>query len=375
MNEAHALPLACHLYSQHGSREEVAKRLVFTTHTPEMAGNAVRSMDDLAEMGFFNGMSVQTAQDVMQMHGDQFEYTPAALRMSGIANGVSKLHGHVARDMWKTYQDICPIVSITNAQNATFWQDAEMANAHAVEDIQSLMDRKKACKRELFELVADQTGDIFDEDVLTIVWARRFAGYKRAELITSDMNRLMALLNSSLMPIQLIWAGKPYPEDHSAIHIFNHLVKISQQHPRMAILTGYELKQSSLLKKGADVWLNTPRRPQEASGTSGMTAAMNGALNFSINDGWIPEFAKNGINSFVIPEADLHSSIVEQDRHDYSHMMGMLEDWIVPMYYHDRGRWMQMVMASMSDVTPAFDSDRMAAEYYEVMFERAAVEV
>lgn len=368
MNEAHALPLACHLYEKYGSQEEVAKHLVFTTHTPEQAGNDVRGMDLLDEMGFFNGMEVETAREVMHMTGAQFEYTPAALRMSKIANGVSKLHGHVARQMWQDYPYICPITSITNAQNAQYWQDKILKHAHQNNDRDLLVRRKKDLKRPLFDIVADQTGKLFDENVLTIVWARRFAGYKRAELITRDLDRLLTLLDDPQQPIQIIWAGKPYPEDHHAVQSFNHLVKVTDLHPRMAILTGYELTLSAILKKGSDVWLNTPRRPQEASGTSGMTAAMNASLNFSINDGWIPEFARQGVNSFIVPEADLSASIAEQDTQDYEHIMSMLEDWIIPLYYRHPDRWTDMIFQSMSDVVPAFDSDRMAREYYEVMF-------
>lgn len=368
MNEAHALPLACQLYDHYGSQEEVAKHLVFTTHTPEKAGNSVREMRLLSSMGFFNGMDVQNARNIMDMHGDQFEYTPAALRMSKKANGVSKLHGEVAREMWKDYPNTCPITSITNAQNKAYWQDDILAQAHADDDTAAMVTRKKELKRMLFEVVADQTGNLFDEDTLTIVWARRFAGYKRADLIAQDMDRLKRLLDSSDRPIQIIWAGKPYPEDTAAVKLFNYMVDITRSHHRLAILTGYELHLSAILKKGADIWLNTPRRPQEASGTSGMTAAMNGAINFSINDGWIPEFASHGENSFIIPEADTNAPIHEQNNHDYEHMMRILEDEIIPTYYDTPDQWNAMVKRSMTDVTPQFGADRMAEEYYTVMY-------
>ena len=166
----------------------------------------------------------------------------------------------------------------------------------------------------------------------------------------------------------MIWAGKPYPEDHEGISIFNNMVNVSRSHKNIAVLTGYELRLSSSLKKGADIWLNTPRRPQEASGTSGMTAAMNGAINFSINDGWIPEYAVHGENSFIIPEADLNTTIAEQDAHDHKHLMRILEDEIIPMYYDRPDDWMKMMKRSMKDVVPQFDSNRMAREYYEKMF-------
>jgi starch phosphorylase len=318
-------------------------------------------------MGFFNGIDAETAREITQMYSDNFEYTPAALRMAKIANGVSKLHGKVAQEMWKSYSGVCPITSITNAQNQNYWQDKELRAALDAGDDKALIKRKKLLKKELFKIVADQTGKIFKEDTLTIVWARRFAEYKRADMIARDLERFLDLLGGD-QPVQMIWAGKPYPEDRGAINMFNNMITVSRMHPNAAVLTGYELELSAALKKGADIWLNNPRRPQEASGTSGMTAAMNGAINLSTNDGWIPEFAKNGKNCFVIPEADLSTPIVEQDIHDYFHLLRMLEDEIVPMYYKKPKSWLKIVKGSISDVTPQFDSDRMAHEYYVKLF-------
>jgi starch phosphorylase len=367
MNEAHSLPIACHLYQKFQDVSEVQKRLVFTTHTPEKAGNSVRSIHLLTEMGFFNGIDADTAREITQMYSDNFEYTPAALRMAKVANGVSKLHGKVAKEMWKSYSGVCPITSITNAQNQNYWQDKELRAALDAGDDKALIRRKKLLKKELFKIVADQTGKIFNEDTLTIVWARRFAEYKRADMIARDLERFLDLLGGD-QPVQMIWSGKPYPEDRGAINMFNNMITVSRMHPNAAVLTGYELELSAALKKGADIWLNNPRRPQEASGTSGMTAAMNGAINLSTNDGWIPEFAKDGKNCFVIPEADLSTPIVEQDTHDYFHLLRMLEDEIVPMYYKKPKSWLKIVKGSISDVTPQFDSDRMAAEYYDKLF-------
>ncbi len=367
MNEAHSLPIACYLYDKFNHLDDVKERLVFTTHTPEMAGNAVRDIQLLYDMGFFYKMDFETAKKVTQTYSDRFEYTPAALRMAKRANGVSALHGQVARDMWKSYEGICPIISITNAQNQAYWQDEELQQAFVTKNDTRLITRKKYLKRQLFKIVADQTGKLFDENVLTIVWARRFAEYKRADLIARDIEWFSRLLSGD-QPVQLIWSGKPYPEDHGAVTIFNALIRMSNEHKNAAVLTGYELEQSAALKKGADVWLNNPRRPQEASGTSGMTAAMNGAINFSTNDGWIPEFAVNEQNSFIIPEANLNKSIAEQDKEDHQHLMDILDDIIVPMYYNQPELWIKVMKQSMEDVSPQFDSDRMAQEYYEKMF-------
>lgn len=368
MNEAHSLPIACHLYQVHKSFEEVKKRMVFTTHTPEMAGNDVRGIHLLDEMGFFNGMDLSTVRSFTGMTGEQFEYTPAALRMSKISNGVSQLHGKVAREMWKSYSGICPIISITNSQNQKYWQDPELRQALESNNDTALISRKKELKKELFKIVADQEGKIFDENVLTVVWARRFAEYKRADLIAKDMHRFSALISNTDRPVQIIWAGKPYPEDRGGVALFNQVINIAKHNKNAAVLTGYELELSAALKKGADIWLNTPRRPQEASGTSGMTAAMNAAINFSINDGWIPEFARDKENAFIIPEADVHASTFEQDRSDHHHMMRILESEIVPTYYDNPSKWLELTKNSMKDVVPQFDSDRMAREYYEKLF-------
>lgn len=368
MNEAHSLPIACFLFNKlRGHLDAVKEHLVFTTHTPEKAGNAVRDIRLLYDMGFFYKMDLDTARKVTHTYSDQFEYTPAALRMAKQANGVSALHGKVARAMWKSYEDICPIISITNAQNQAYWQDTELQQYLQAEEDEQLIERKKYLKRQLFKIVADQTGKLFDDSTLTIVWARRFAAYKRADLITRDIERFSRLLAGD-QAVQIIWAGKPYPEDHGAVTVFNALVRMCRKYKNAAVLTGYELTQSAVLKKGADIWLNNPRRPQEASGTSGMTASMNGAINLSTNDGWIPEFADNGKNSFIIPEADLNQSIIEQDNEDHLHLMQMLEDTIVPMYYKQPATWLKVMKKSMLDVSPQFDSDRMAAEYYEKMF-------
>lgn len=367
MNEAHSLPIACYLYDRFKNLEDVKERLVFTTHTPEMAGNAVRDIQLLYDMGFFYKMDFETAKDITQTDSDRFEYTPAALRMAKRANGVSALHGEVARNMWKSYKGICPIISITNAQNQVYWQDKELQESLQKGDDTRLIERKKELKRQLFKIVADQTGKLFDENILTIVWARRFAEYKRADLITRDIAWFTQLLSGD-QAVQVIWSGKPYPEDHSAVTIFNALIRMSNEHKNAAVLTGYELEQSAVLKKGADIWLNNPRRPQEASGTSGMTAAMNGAINFSTNDGWIPEFANSNKNSFIIPEADLNKSIAEQDKEDHQHLMAILDEVVVPMYYKQPKTWLKVMKQSMQDVSPQFDSNRMAQEYYEKMF-------
>ncbi|QHT70307.1 alpha-glucan family phosphorylase [Rhodocytophaga rosea] len=369
LNEGHALPLAFHLYAKYKDLEEVKKRMVFTTHTPEKAGNEEHPIHMLDTMGFFSSIPLEEVRQITQVEEDSFSHTLVALRMSKLANGVSQLHGEVSRDMWLGNPGICPILAITNAQNKRYWADRAMDKALSAGNDQDLFHRKLHLKKRLLDVVADQTGKIFDKNVITIVWARRFAEYKRADLLKRDIIRFNKLISSTKYPIQVIWAGKPYPLDANAVSVFNHLVTSTRKVRNCAVLTGYELGLSALLKKGADIWLNTPRRPREASGTSGMTAAMNGAVNFSISDGWVIEFAKHGENAFMIPATDPTLPIDQQDNEDYERMMDILEKEILPVYYDKPDKWRQIVKRSMSDVSPMFDSDRMVHEYYKKLYE------
>ncbi|MEO7962202.1 MAG: alpha-glucan family phosphorylase [Ginsengibacter sp.] len=369
LNEAHSVSSVFYLYKKFGSKEEVKKRLVFTTHTPEEAGNEKHDIYLCDKMSYFYGLSVDEVKQLTGMTDDLFNHSLAALRFAHLANGVSQLHGEVSRQMWEKYDDICEIKAITNAQNWQYWADKDLYRAKEEYNDGWFDERKRNIKRSALEIVADQTGKLMDPNVLTLVWARRFAGYKRAELITRDYNRFEALLNNSKYPIQIIWAGKPYPLDFSAINDFNHLVHLSKQYKNVAVCIGYELTLSKQLKQAADVWLNNPRVPREASGTSGMTAAMNGAVNLSTNDGWICEFINNGNNGFVVPPVDyMNMHVEEQDNYDLNKIYEILEKEILPIYYDDRNTWRQIVKNGMRDVQVQFDSNRMANEYYEILY-------
>lgn len=369
MNEGHALPLVFELYDKYRNMEEVKKKVVFTTHTPEDAGNEQHNIDLLHKFGFFNGLDMDTVRSIMKMENEQnFNLTVGALRAAKITNGVSKFHGEVANRMWQDCEGRSEIIHVTNAQNRRFWTDKELLAALDDHEDYQIISRKKHLKRELFNVVADQTGKVFNPDILTIVWARRFAEYKRPGLIKHDFARFKKLLQRTEKPVQIIWAGKPYPFDTNAINVFNELIHISHDYPNMAVLVGYELDLSRMLKKGSDLWLNTPRVSREASGTSGMTASMNGSIHFSTDDGWHPEFAKHTINSFTIPPIDHNQPIELQDAEDNKNMMDMLENEIIPMYYDKPEHWVQMMKSAMSDVIPAFDSGRMAHEYYVKMY-------
>lgn len=370
LNEAHGLPAAFYLLKKYnGNLQKVKEKLVFTTHTPEEAGNEKHNLKLCYDMSYFSGLSMEEAKQLEGSDGELFNHSLCALKMARIANGVSQLHGVVSRAMWSKYPGICEIKSITNAQEFKYWGDKNLYIAKD-ENNDTIFDyRKKLLKKRLFKIVADQTGNLFDPNVFTIVWARRFAGYKRADLLLHDKDRFRKLLNNPKYPVQIIWAGKPYPMDYSSISTFNTLVEESNNHKNMAVLTGYELSLSKSLKQGSDVWLNNPRVPREASGTSGMSAAMNGSVNLSTDDGWIPEFAKHGENAFVVPKCDYENmSIYEQDNYDLNKLYEILENEILPTYYDDQKKWRNIQQNAMNDVKDKFNSDRMADEYYQILY-------
>jgi glycogen phosphorylase len=369
LNEAHAISSAFYLYKKYGSAAEVKKRMVFTTHTPEEAGNEKHDIHLCEKMSYFCGMKLDDVRKLTGMEGDQFNHSLAALRFAKLANGVSQLHGEVSRKMWSKYKDICEIKAITNAQNWYYWADKQLYNFMNENNAPGFDDRKNFLKKRAFDIVADQTGKLLNPKIFTIVWARRFAGYKRAELLTRDQERFEKLLSSKKYPVQIIWAGKPYPVDYPAISDFNNLVHLSKKYNNVAVCTGYELGLSKRLKQASDLWLNNPRVPREASGTSGMTAAMNGAVNCSTNDGWICEFINHGNNGFVVPPIDYENiSVHEQDEYDLNKLYEILENQVLPLYYDNHEVWRQIVHNGMRDVRFQFDSNRMAKEYYEIMY-------
>lgn len=369
MNEAHALPLAFHLYSRFHNLSELKNKIVFTTHTPEKAGNEEHHIGLLEKLGFFTYIPLEKVRKITGVEGDIFSHTLVALRLAKVANGVSQLHGEVSRQMWGDQKDICEIKAITNAQNHKFWSDKELCKAAEKNDLVAVDKRKKEMKSELFEIVANQTGKIFDPNVLTLVWARRFAGYKRADLLMLDMERFVKLIANSEFPIQLIWAGKPYPSDMQAIATFNSIMEKVEKISNCAVVVGYELQLSKMLKRGSDVWFNTPRMYREASGTSGMTAAMNGSVSLSVPDGWVPEYAAtHPNNSFLIDAVEMGMPYHQQDKHDCEAMYELLESKILPLYYKNHDKWLEIVKNNINDIVPQFGANRMATEYYQQLY-------
>lgn len=370
MNEGHALPAAFELLREfNGDLNKVREKTVFTTHTPVSAGNEVHWVDTLLHGGFFSGASRQKA---VELGGENFSLTVAALKMSRIANAVSQLHGLVANKMWQHVEGRCPITAITNAVNLDFWQDPRIPVAEKSGNYLDLLETKKQMKKELFKYVSSTTGKLFNPDVLTITWARRFADYKRAWLILMERERILKLLKEN--KIQLIFSGKFHPADTLGRDMFNNILKQSYELPNVVVLPNYELDLSAMLKKGTDVWLNTPLRPFEASGTSGMSANMNGAIHLSIYDGWAVEGTFDDINGFTVTYPGLDDDISWEERHwkDYECMMNIIENKIIPTYYDNPQRWSELMRQAIRTSEAYFHSDRMVIEYYNRLYKPIA---
>lgn len=368
MNEGHALPAAFELLKDYGQNmDEVRKRLVFTTHTPVAAGNESHNVDTLFEAGFF----VETSKDeAVRLGGHDFSLTVAALRMSRLANGVSQLHGEVANNMWNWVEGRCPIKAITNGTSVNYWQDKRIKAAQTPE---ALLATKKEMRKEFLDYVKEQTGKQLDPDVLTVVWARRFTEYKRADLIFKDMARIKRLLEGK--KLQLVFAGKFHPKDTWGRQTWNKILGLAKELPQVAILPVYELELSGRMKRGADVWLNTPLRPLEASGTSGMSANFNGALHLSTFDGWAVEGTYHNQNGWIINQYCNMEYLPIEERHqkDYESMMEILEQEVIPTFYQNPTRWAQLMANAINTSVAYFDTDRMAIEYFTRLYAPASL--
>jgi len=304
---------------------------------------------------------------------------------------VSELHGAVSREMWhglwpELPVDEVPITSITNGVHRRTWisdeledllghEAPEFERAHELSD-DVLWHAHRAAKIRMLEFVARTRGAVdLDPDVLTIGFARRFATYKRAGLLFSQPERLARLLGGSDRPIQVLVAGKAHPADVGGKDVIQHVVDFARDPAasgRVVFLTDYEMTLARRLVQGVDVWLNTPRRPMEASGTSGMKAALNGVLNCSILDGWWAEgYAPE--RGFAIGGTEVAASQEEQDAADAESLYALLEQEIVPVYYErdERGlpaRWLEMMRHSIAELGTEFGTVRMVAEYVDRLY-------
>ena len=382
-NEGHAVFAGLELLRENrfggGSLNERMTRLrphvVFTTHTPVAAGNEVHTLELMRRMDADLGF---TDAELTTIGGAPFSMTVAGLRMARAANAVAQLHGETARQMWKGVTHAAPITAITNGVHVPTWQDARVRAALAPgkderHQSQELWAAHLAMKHELHELIAARTGVTLTPDALLIGFARRAAMYKRADLVLGDDARISQLLGDGRA--QLVYAGKAHPRDSGGKALVSRLFEASRRWPgQVVFLENYDMELGAALTRGCDVWLNNPRRPLEASGTSGMKAAMNGVLNVSILDGWWPEGCEHGVTGWKIGDPDPGDDATDEqtmarvDARDRNRLYDVLEHEVLPVFHGDRARWVRMMHASIAMSAWRFSSDRMVEEYATRMY-------
>lgn len=427
LNEGHAAfagieRLGVHRRAGHLLDQAIAAvrdELVFTTHTPVPAGHDtfpwelvsfhLQPMSDHLDVAFEGLWELATHEGV-----GPWNQTTLALRLAGQTNGVARLHGHVSREMWAHLwpdrpREQVPIGHITNGVHPDMWTgpeiaeiladhlgadwskqaDADRFDALLSVDRQRLWEAHGRARRRLVDTVrgrlavqSERTGTAadgrgLDPDALTIGFARRFATYKRGTLLARDVDRLAAIMGDDQRPVQIIIAGKAHPADLEGQRLIAELVGLSRDprlHGRLVFVENYDLKLAADLVAGCDVWLNTPLRPNEASGTSGMKAAMNGGLNLSTLDGWwdeaVADLSGNSEHGFgwVISDGHLDDDRHAQDDRDADALYRLLADEVVPTF-HDRDahglpqRWITMMVDAVRLLTPRFSTQRMVADY------------
>ena len=360
-NEGHAVFAGLELlreqiYGGATLEERIARlrpHIVFTTHTPVPAGNEVH---DLALLRKLDAHLDFSDEELRHIGGDPFSMTVAGLRLSRLANGVAELHGHTARAMWQHVEGGAPIISITNGVHAPTWQDARIRAALVPEKSREQQDAAlwrshQQMKAELCAAVEEHTQVKLSTDRLLIGFARRAAAYKRADLILGDEGVLKRLFERG---VQIVYSGKAHPRDLAGKALVGKLVAAAKQYPEHVVfLESYDMRLGALLTRGTDVWLNNPRRPLEASGTSGMKAAMNGVPNLSILDGWWPEGCEHGVTGWKIGDPDPADDAFSDhdaarvDQRDRELLYRVLDQEVLPAY-EDRGRWLSLMRASIA---------------------------
>ncbi len=412
-------------WSFEAALEEVRRTTVFTTHTPVPAGHDAFPFH-LVEThlaGAWGDLGGYREKFLALGHydngsGSMFNMTALALRTSGAVNGVSQLHGEVTKQMWQPIwpgvsYDKLPVHFITNGVHVPTWMSAEIGTllekylgpdwlerhddplvADRVMDIpdEELWAARQALRAFLFNFVRERArnrwtregvaaarivaaGTMFDHNTLTLGFARRFTGYKRPELIFSDADRLARILNAPGRAVQLVFAGKAHPADDVGKHHLQRIYKRALDPKfggRVAFVDDYDLHVAHFLVQGCDVWLNNPRKPLEASGTSGMKAAINGTPNLSIGDGWWAE-GFSGQNGWLIAGDADPNDHGAQDWADAQSTYALIEEHLVPMFYDrdEKGiprKWLQVVKQSIRTVLPRFSTRRMVKEYVQKMY-------
>lgn len=371
-NEGHAALAATELikekmqsgYSFEEAWNKTRAEVVFTTHTPIVEGNESHPIDKLEYMGAFNGL---TRDQMIRFGGEPFNMTVAGLRLSRKANAVAQLHSSTANKMWKTVAGRSEIIGITNGIHKPTWVDERITEAY--ENNGDLWGTHITIKKELIAFIKERTNVELDADKLLIGFSRRAAPYKRSDLIFTEEEIISPLLESG--KVQIVFSGKAHPLDDTGKEIVAKLVRMMKKYPNSVVfLENYDMNIGRMLTRGSDIWLNNPRRPLEASGTSGMKAAMNGVLNCSILDGWWPEACIDGVNGWQFGNGigldDL--SPVELDKHDTAALYDTLMNRVMSTYYENREKWVEMMKESIKTTSYEFSVERMLDEYYNKMY-------
>ncbi|HSR22296.1 MAG TPA: alpha-glucan family phosphorylase, partial [Candidatus Eisenbacteria bacterium] len=420
MNEGHGFLLAIERIRELRQRRQLTLEearligragFVFTTHTPVAAGSdyfdpgLVRELllPYLTEVGLgferFMDLGRRTPGDT----GEMLCTTYVGLRMADHAVGVSRLHGAVSRRLWKDAwpglpEAQVPIYSVTNGVHMPSWMapeigdllshhvgpdwwdldpaDPRWSGVEAIPD-EELWECHRCLRRRLVEAVrARSAGDGLDPEALTIGFSRRFAPYKRANLVLADPGRLARLLGNERRPVQLVFAGKAHPADQDGKRILRDIVHVARHEPRVVFVEDYDIEVARLLVQGADVWLNNPRRFLEASGTSGMKAGANGVLNLSVLDGWWDEGYRPGAG-WAIPSGATMDSPGTDDPAEAEALHRLLEREVVPTFYQRDGRglparWLAMMRASIRHTATGFSARRMVLDYLSECYAPAA---
>jgi starch phosphorylase len=344
----------------------VRHEIVFTTHTPVIQGNEEHTLERLMYMGVSDGL---TADQLVQIGGAPFNMTVAALRMSRNANAVAALHGETANKMWSHVEERAPIISITNAIHLPTWVDEAILQAVEAGNDEQLWESHRQNKLTLINFIKERNAVELDPEVLLIGFARRAVAYKRSDLIFSDEGVIEPLLKNKRL--QLVFSGKSHPLDDQGKAIVARLVKFSRVYPETVVfLENYDMTIAKNMTRGADVWLNNPRRPLEASGTSGMKAAMNGVLNCSILDGWWPEVCEHGVNGWQFGNGFESDDPKVQDKHDLKALYQVLQREMIPTYYNQRPQWIKMMRQSVLSTKDNFDMKRMLDDYFQKLYRK-----
>ncbi|MCB0629781.1 MAG: alpha-glucan family phosphorylase [Saprospiraceae bacterium] len=342
--------------------EACKQEIVFTTHTPVIQGNESHPIERLMYMGANLGM---TETQLQQLGGKPFNMTVGALRLSKKSNGVAQLHGDTANKMWAHIKNRSEIVPITNAIHLPTWVDDAMIKA--AENDGDIWATHLKNKKDLAEFVAERNGAQLDPEKLIIGFSRRSVPYKRSDLILSEPEIIEPYLKDQ--KVQIIFSGRAHPLDDNGKQIVKNLYNAGKKYPNSVVfIQNYDMATGAMLTRGSDVWLNNPRRPKEASGTSGMKAAMNGVLNFSTLDGWWPEACDHGVNGWQIGDGFESDNEKELDTHDRKALYKVLTEEVIPTYYENRPKWIQMMKASILGTKDQFAVKRMLEEYYQLLY-------